>query len=577
TLAFIAVCIIVTFFSSLWLTATTFALYSYTFDSTLWSSLWVGHGVSILALGPFFLYWSNRPIFHKTSRELAEGIPVFLLITLLSFLAAWTPYTQVGPIPVLYLIVIGLVWASLRTGPRGITLAFAIVATLFSTGVLFGHAATTAPLTQVLFGMQVLLGILGIIFLPFTSITEERKDAVRNLEGHVSQLENALSKIQGEDQAKTDFIAILAHELRNPLSPILSSLELMKQTGIRQENESHIHSIATHVHIMARLLDDLLDISRISQKKFKLEVEPIEFEAIVKQTIEMVKPFMEARNHEFIVRLPQEPVWLTVDPVRLTQVFVNLLNNAAKYTDPGGKIVFTATKEGNNLVVTIKDNGIGIAPGRLPNVFEPFGGAEGVERRPGGLRIGLSLAKRMTEMHRGTIAVSSAGVGMGTQFTVTLPLPVTTPLPLDNSPARRGARRRFSRADATKFAEESGQPKMVVIDDNEPAANALAALLRGNGHEVVVGYTGADGLQIIEREKPSVALLDIGLPDMDGHELAKQVRERVGKDIILIALTGFGQSEDKLKAREAGFDEHLTKPVSIVDLERIIRELRTGS
>lgn len=579
TLSFIATAIIATFISSLWLATTIWLFYSQSgFNSTLWSSIWVGHAVSLLALGPFLMYWVNRPFFHKTRRELLEGAAVFAAVGAFAFLPTWTPYDSIGTIPMIYALVIVLIWASLRTGPRGISLSLALVAMIFSTGVLFGQtaiAASTNP-EQVLFSIQVLIGVLTIIFLPFTSITEERKDAVRNLERHVGQLEHALTKIQGEDQAKTDFIAILAHELRNPLSPILSSLELMKQNGIKADNVAHVRSIASHTHMLARLLDDLLDISRISQKKFKLEVEPVEFATVVNQTLEMVRPFMEARKHELVVTLPEEPLWLTADPVRLAQIFVNLLNNAAKYTDPGGRIVFTATKEPDRLVVTIKDNGIGIAQERLKNVFEPFGGSEGVERRPGGLRIGMSLAKRMTEMHRGTISVASAGVGMGTQFTVTLPLPPTAPLPLADQ-GRRSWRRRFSRTDATHFAQQSGQLKILVVDDNEPAANALAALLRGNGHEVVVSYTGADGIATADREQPNVALLDIGLPDMDGNELAHRMRKKFDDRIIIIALTGFGQSEDKMKAREAGFDEHLTKPVSIVDIERIIHELRSGS
>lgn len=579
TLGFIAVSIIAAFLSSLWITVAVYLFGpSSTFDSSLWSALWVGHSVSLLALGPFLLYWLNRPLFHKTRRQISEGMLVFGAITIFAFLPVWTSVSTIGSIPILYLLVIMLIWASLRTGPRGISLALALIVIVFSSGILFGHTRISAApnLAQELFGVQVLIGVLSIIFLPFMSITEERKNAMGFLQRHVDQLEGALSKIQSEDQAKTDFIAILAHELRNPLSPILSSLELMKQNGVNRENEPHVNSIATHVHMMARLLDDLLDISRISQKKFKLEVEPVEFSAVINQTLEMVQPFMDARKHELIVTLPQEPVWLTADPVRLAQIFVNLLNNSAKYTDPGGRIVCAAHKDNGSLVVTIKDNGIGIAPERLPHVFEAFGGPGGAERRLGGLHLGLSLAKRMTEMHRGTIVAQSAGVGMGTQFTVTLPLPPTAPLPLSTVP-HRSLRRRFSRTGVAASTEPKEYSSILVVDDNEPAAQALAALLRGNGHDVSVAYTGAQALELTARNKPDVALLDIGLPDMDGHELARQLRKTFDGRMVLIALTGFGQAEDKLKAREAGFNEHLTKPVSIADIERIIGELRSES
>jgi len=535
-------------------------------DTTLWSKLWLGSTVSVLVFGPFCFYWGNRPLFTKTSREIVEGVVLFVSIAIISVLIFWTPLSSLGPVSLIYVLIIPLVWASVRSGPRGISLALAMLGLIAATGLLYGHSplATQPDQQQTLLSLQILIGVLSIIFLPFTSITEERKDAVISLNDHVVELEQALTKISSEDQAKSDFIGMLAHELRNPLSPILSSLELLKQAGLHDNQPSYVQSIASHVHMMARLLDDMLDISRITQKKFKLQVEPVEFKSVLDQTLEIVQPLIDARGHDLAVEVPQTPVWLNGDPVRLTQVFVNLLTNAAKYTNPGGHIKLTSTVEGSELVVRVADNGIGIEPERLSHVFEPFGGAMTPGRGPGGLHVGLSIAKRMVELHHGSI-VAHSQVGVGSQFVVRLPVPLATPLPLASG---KRERRRFS-------AQRSAKMHILVVDDNEPAADALAKLLAGNGHEVMVAYDGPGALAKAAHTQPQAAILDIGLPGMDGYELGARMRQRYGSSVVLVALTGFGQREDQEKALQAGFDEHLVKPVSISDIERVLEDLRS--
>jgi signal transduction histidine kinase/ActR/RegA family two-component response regulator len=543
-------------------------------NTNLWISLWIGHLVSLLSFGPFAIRWLYRPLFRKTSREVVEGVGLFGIIFTLSFLAFWTPYTAVGGISLVYILILPLLWSALRTGPRGISLALLIVALVGSTGVLFGYGpiAQAANLSQSLFGIQVLIGILSLIFLLFTSITEERKEAVINLESHVEKLETALAKISSEDQAKADFIAILAHELRNPLSPILSGLELLK-TDEQGPTEVHM-MMGAHLNTIARLLDDLLDISRISQKKFKLQKEPVEIHKVISHTIEMVRPQLETRQHKLTVVLPEMEVWLNGDPVRLAQIFVNLLNNAAKYTDPGGSISLEGYTGSGELVVKIKDNGIGIARERLHNVFEPFGGLEKDGHRPGGLRIGLSLAKRMVEMHHGTLTAHSSGVGQGAEFTVRLPLPPTMPIPLGEE-TQKPRRSRFSKESLTETKQKLGRLKVLVVDDNEPAAIGLGKLLEQHGHEVLLAYDAPQAIDIAHANRPQVAILDIGLPTMDGYELAAKMRERWGKEMTLVALTGYGQTEDKQKSKDAGFDEHLVKPVSITDVQKVLIDLRT--
>jgi signal transduction histidine kinase/ActR/RegA family two-component response regulator len=543
------------------------------YNPTLWSGIWIGHAVSILSFGPFFLRWLYRPLFTKTRGEVLEGIAVFGSLAVLNFLLYWTPYASIGGVSLLYVSILPLVWAALRTGPRGASFALFLMAIIGSTGVIFGHnpgIESNPNISQVLFSLQMVLGTLSLIFMLFASITEERKEAVRKLEEHVGALENALEKISSEDQAKTDFIAILAHELRNPLSPLLSGLELMK--AHEQGPQDIIRMMGAHLHTIARLLDDLLDISRISQKKFKLQKQPVEIHTVIAHTLEMVTPQIEARRHTLTTTLPQEELWLNGDPVRLSQIFVNLLNNAAKYTEPGGRITLTVAREGDEVVAVIKDTGIGIPPERIERVFEPFGGIEGNRHSAGGLRIGLSLAKRMAEMHQGNLVVRSEGAGRGSEFTVRLPLPPSMPLPLQESP-KRLSRNRFSKQSTEEYSQKVGRIRVLLVDDNEAAAQSLCKLLEHNGRMVTLAYDGPEGLERATETKPDVVLLDIGLPTMDGYEVARRLRSRYGDDITLVALTGYGQTEDRTKAHEAGFDEHLVKPVSITDVERVIAEL----
>ncbi len=495
------------------------------FNSALWVGLWLGHAVSLITFAPFALRWLARPRFSKTRAELAEGTLLFGGLTAINFLIYWTPYGLVGSISLIYVAVLFYIWASLRTGPRGVSLALVLTGTVAAGGLVFGWGpiGNSDNIAQALFGIQTLVGTLGVIFLLFTSITEERKDAVINLEHHVGQLEDALERIRTDDQAKSDFIAILAHELRNPLSPILSGLEILKSRGDGPQDV--VRMMGAHVHTIARLLDDLLDIARITQKKFKLERSPVELGTIIDHTLEMVAPQVEERRHTLAVERPQENIWLNADPVRLTQVFANILGNAVKYTEPGGTISLQfwrqATSAGEQAVVHITDTGQGIDPARLGKIFDAFGGSEGPNKRQSGLRIGLSLAKRMVELHHGTIEAHSQGESMGSQFVVRLPLaPVQMPLDV---PTARVRRARYS-PEQVRNLSKNGATTILVCDDNQGAAQTLTQLLENNGHKVVVAYDGAQALAQAQAKPPRVALLDIGLPDMDGYALARALK-----------------------------------------------------
>lgn len=533
-----------------------------------WLTWWTGDALGVLSISPFLIRFISQPLFTRTSREWIEGATGFGIIVALLTIIFWTPYGQLGPFSLVYLLTLAFLWAGLRTRTRGMALALLLLTTIGISGTLFGYGPVTHTLsTEALFGVQTLIGTIDIIFLLFVSVVEERRDTLLALERYVQNLEGALEKSRFEGQAKTDFLAILAHELRNPLAAVLSSLELAKLHERRSENIKNFEGMETHIHTMARHLDDLLDISRISQKKFSLQKESIELQTVLKQSLGMVAHFLEERAHQSVVNVPDAPLWVDADPMRLEQVFVNLLTNAGKYTNPGGTITLRVSTENEMIIVSIADTGIGIAPEKLPHVFDMIQSGESAARRPGGLGIGLSLARRLVELHGGAVEARSRGEGHGSEFVVSLPLSKTAPLQL---PARvRKTRGRFR-----DRAIVPAQYRILVVDDNELVAKGMATLLAHAGHTVEVRHDGPEALEAARTFHPEVVVLDIGLPTLDGYAVARALRTDLKSTATLIALTGYGQEEDQRKAYDAGFTHHLTKPVSVVDIESILRGLK---
>ncbi len=361
------------------------------------------------------------------------------------------------------------------------------------------------------------------------------------------------------DRRKDEFLALLGHELRNPLAPILTALQLMQLRGTGDEREHKM--IERQVRHLNRLIDDLLDVSRITRGKVQLKKEPLELSAVLAKAIEMASPLFEQRSHALSIDVPREGLVVDGDPVRLAQVFANLLVNAAKYTEPGGKIALTARREKNRLSVSVKDNGIGIAPEVLPKVFDLFVQAErALDRSQGGLGIGLALARNLVDLHGGTIAAHSEGPGKGSEFVARLPLSPTRATPADASAAGTPAPAR----------DRSGL-RILLVDDNLDAVDVLAEALRTFGHEVVVAHDGPEALTLARDFRPNTALLDIGLPVMDGYELAAALRKAQGSEPLrLIALTGYGQDADKARSHGAGFDVHLVKPIDLDAVEALL-------
>lgn len=364
------------------------------------------------------------------------------------------------------------------------------------------------------------------------------------------------------NRSKEDFMALLSHELRNPLAPILDALNIQREVKTADPILQQAgHVIERQVGQMVRLVDDLLDVSRITTGKLRLNKQPVELRGIVNDAVEASRHSVDARRHEFSVELPTEAIWLNADPARLEQVFVNLLNNASKYTSPGGLIRVTVQREASEAVVRVRDNGTGIATEMLPHIFELFTQVDATaERSRGGLGIGLALVGTLVEMHNGRVHVASGGLGKGSEFTVRLPT-IANP-PESQSPSHAGM-----------VGPTGARPRVLIVEDDIDAGDMLCMLLRLKGHEVSVARSGQAALEVAPTFLPDVVLCDVGLPGMDGYEVARRLREIPEcKNKILCALTGYTPSEaDNRRLPLAGFDHHFVKPVAIETLMALLQ------
>jgi PAS domain S-box-containing protein len=366
------------------------------------------------------------------------------------------------------------------------------------------------------------------------------------------------------DRRKDEFLAMLAHELRNPLAPICNVVQFLLMKGTTDPDVERARGVlARQTHHLTRLVDDLLDVSRIGRDKVDLHRERVRLAAVVECAVETSRPLIEAGCLRLTVELPPVPVWLDADATRLAQVVANLHNNAAKYTEPGGHIWLTCAPEEQEAVIRVRDTGVGIPTEMLARVFEPFVQAERSRARAqGGLGIGLTLVKSLVEMHGGSVRVTSAGPGPGSEFVIRLP---AVPEPEAAS------------ADPDEPAAAAPRRRVLVVDDNRDVAQSLAMLLELPGHDVRVAYDGPGALEAAGQFRPEVVLLDISLPGMDGYEAARQLRRLPGLEgALLVALTGWGQEEDRRRSADAGFDEHLLKPATLTALQKLLASSRAG-
>ena len=380
----------------------------------------------------------------------------------------------------------------------------------------------------------------------------------------ITEYKRIVEALKDADQRKDQFLAMLAHELRNPLAPISNAVQIMQLEGPNGPSfQWSTEVIADQIKHMTRMVDDLLDVSRITRGKVDLQKETIDLAEVVDLAFEASRPTIDAYRHQLSVVLPDEPVVLEVDPPRLAQVLSNLLNNAAKYTDECGHISLTAEKLDQEVLIRVRDSGIGIAPEMLPKVFELFTQADQtLSRSRGGLGIGLTLVRSLVEMHDGRVTAHSTGLGQGSEFLVRLPL-------ASQSDSKVAA---VSNANP-QILEELPRRRILVVDDNRSNAQSLELLLRALGQEVYMAFEGPEAVELAQRHRPEVILLDIGLPVMDGYEVARRCRENAGIDgLTLVAMTGYGQESDRLRSQEAGFDAHLVKPVKLDDLRLLLKQ-----
>jgi signal transduction histidine kinase len=378
-----------------------------------------------------------------------------------------------------------------------------------------------------------------------------------------ADLASLAARLQEADRRKDQFLATLAHELRNPLAPIATAAKILRRKAIDdpdvQMSQSIIDRQSAH---LTRLVEDLLDLSRISRNKLELRPERTDMASVVNAAVETSRPVMDQYSQELVVSLPSESIAVNADVVRLSQVFTNLLNNAAKFSKRGGTITLKVETDAQSVAVSVIDKGIGIPAQHLPHIHEPFYQLESsLERAQGGLGIGLTLVWQLVEMHGGTVTVHSAGTDQGSEFVVRLPLAEKSP-------------RRMPSSDTENTRTPEAARRILIVDDNHDSADAVALILQLDGHDVKTVYSGFDALDLVEEFKPHAVLLDIGMPQLNGYQVAQRLRmQEWGKNVLLIAQTGWGQEEDIRQCREAGFNHHVTKPIDF----RKLREFFVAS
>ena len=412
------------------------------------------------------------------------------------------------------------------------------------------------------------LGVIQLLEKTIDDFTEDDEALLAQLAQIATvAIENArlYEELRRKDQRKDEFLAMLAHELRNPLAAIRNAVALGSDQASAADIEWSMEVINRQMRQLSRLIDDLLDVSRITQGKVQLRKEPLDAASVLNTAVETVRPLMEERQHELTVALRPGTLQMEADPTRLEQIVVNLLANAARYTEKGGEISLRARQEDGKIVIRIRDNGVGIPPEKLPQMFELFAqGDRTLARSEGGLGIGLTLVRSLAEMHGGTVEAFSEGTGKGSEFTVRLPASPVAPMGagivLPASPSRPSREPATVKPSAPVPAGPSR--RVLVVDDNVDSARGTALILSRNGHEVRVAYDGPSAVTVAQEQKPEFVLLDIGLPGMDGYEVARRLRaDETLAGLMLVAVSGYGQESDRRRSQEAGFDQHLVKPV----------------
>lgn len=523
---------------------------------SLWSTWWIGDAIGNLVTAPFVFVWADQARNRWRLQRLAEGMLLLLSMGLLS-LAVFVDHGSQIPYPVHYLIFPAVIWAALRLGQHATaTLVFgALAVTIVATIAGRGPFVTTnigASLLQV----ALFMAVVAVTGLFLGAATAERNRAERRrsedyarLRSSEERLARQAEELAAADRRKDEFLAVLGHELRNPLAPLQNGLQLLALGGNDQALVIHARQLMERqLRHLVRLVDDLLDVARIRSGKIVLELARVEIAPMITSAVELARPLIDSRSHDLQVVLPPETLWTDADKIRLPQLLANLLNNAAKYTDEGGSITLSVAQLESQIIISVRDTGIGMDSESLPNVFELFAQAAGPAHAvQGGLGVGLSLARSIAELHGGVLTAHSEGLGKGSQFVLRLPAAAAPEV-------RSGA--------ASSSGEPAMRQRILVVDDNVDAAESLGTMLAYSGHDVRVAHGGIEALSAAREFSPNVMILDLGMPEMDGYAVARAVRsDPKFATTRLIALSGYGQAEDRRRTADVGFDEHLVKPV----------------
>ena len=517
---------------------------------TLWSVWWLGDALGALIVAPLLLVWTDRAPVRRDA-ALEGSILIAALIAANAIIFFGLPHVAAAE----YVVFPFLIWAALRFGPAGSVTAAVITSVVAVWGTHMGGGPFAgAGAEQGLVPLQIFMAVAATTGLLLGAVVSQDRRTKEELRLRVTQLADA-------DRRKDEFLAMLGHELRNPLAPVVHSVELLGRRDTKTVERAR-DIIRRQVEHLMRLVDDLLDVSRITRGSMRLERRHCALRDVLSPAVETWRHLITQRRQQLSIDIPKRAIWLDVDPTRFTQVIANLLHNAIKFTPQGGRIDIIAAEEDGWMVLRVRDSGEGMTPEVLSHAFELFvQGPPPIDRPRGGLGLGLTLVRRLVEVHGGTIEASSEGSGRGSEFTVRVPAaeppvePKTTRIDADSS---AGSARR-----------------VLVVEDNADAREALTMLLEESGHDVRAAADGMEALSQAEQFTPDVVLLDIGLPGLDGYAVARQLRASPrSADAMLVAITGYGQPEDRALARAAGFDYHLLKPVEPTRLFELLSRTR---
>ncbi len=526
-----------------------------TIDALLLS--YIGALVTSIIFVSFLLRFLIKPGFRRTARESLELVSVFALLMVCGYFVSRGHELTVHGITVAYFIFVPLMWIALRLRPRFVTLALVYVYGCIMTGLIQSGYAGNAV---IVLHEEAQLLLLAVTFLFITAQEEDRRASHNTTMSHMQTLQNAVVRIQQESKAKADFIAVLAHELRNPLAPIVSTIEYLKLVGGRNaEDEEALNVIDDRAKTMRRILEDLLDVSRIESGTPVFDLETMDLRTALHASILTTEHYRSERHQHLMTDISSRPLWVSGDQVRIEQIFTNLLSNASKYSHSGDSISLRAHEVSRCAEIQIRDNGIGIASESLQRIFLPFEQVHDPSHKATGLGIGLTLVKNFAEMLGGGISVESEGLGRGSTFTIRIPL--TNPPHETTRPAT---------VEQVSKNQLAASPLVLIVDDNDAAASSLGRLLEAMQYRVLYSHDGENALQSARRENPSLILMDLNLPGISGAEVARTLRAS-GFSNPIAALSGYGEKNaEQMYGDISVFDAFLVKPVGMTELKAFL-------